>query len=231
MLQLKPLRAYFAGEVVAIEAAQLGASDGYVYAEVDRPLLTAREQRATGASNLEAQLALRIGGARAVMHVLPLHVHSFGSRRRAPLGIISAGLEGDSAEGASASAPVQTPSEQPAAPTRSSAELVSAVASVLRQAGVPVGLETQQLLESNLELKREVTQIRSDLEERSIEANRARETIEANERVMTCQICFQRRVNIALHSCGHMLCSQCGQHVERCPYCRGEITGSTRLRW
>ena len=121
--------------------------------------------------------------------------------------------------------------KQPVAPARSSTELVAAVTSVLRQAGVPVGLETQELLQSNLQLKSQLTQIRSDLEDRSIELSRARESIEATDRIVNCQICFQRRVNIALHSCGHLLCNQCAAHVERCPFCRGEITGNTGLRW
>ena len=165
------------------------------------------------------------------MHVLPLHVHSFRSRRE--LGDHTSQRGGVHA---AADAPTETqlPAAewQPAQPAaRSSAELVDAVASVLKQAGVPVGLETEKLLEANLRLQEEVTRGRADLEDRCIETSRMREQIDTNERTTTCQICFQRRVNIALHGCGHLMCSICAAHVERCPYCRGELTGSTQLRW
>eukprot|EP00966_Prymnesium_polylepis_P152138 3514380-Prymnesium_polylepis.1 len=60
MLQLRPLRVYFTGEVVAIEAAQVGASEGYVYAEIDSP--------PHDAPSGGGQIALRVGGARALVH-------------------------------------------------------------------------------------------------------------------------------------------------------------------
>lgn len=108
---------------------------------------------------------------------------------------------------------------------------MAAVASVLQQAGVPVDLNTEQLLASNLRLKKELGQLRADLEARCIEISAAQQTIEANERCLVCQICFQRRVNVALQDCGHMLCSQCNLHMDRCPFCRGDLTGCTLLRW
>ena len=224
MLQLRPLRTFFAGEVVAVDATQLGApADGLVYAEVDVP--HAPQPAATAGRRASGQIALRVGGSRAVMHVLPLKVHSFRSQRALSEQAAPAQQEVRAADGASPDAPAA----QPAA--RSSAELVEAVSSVLRQAGVPVGLETEQLLEVNLRLQDELASARADLEERCIEGSKMREQIESSERITTCQICFQRRVNIALHGCGHLMCSTCAAHVERCPYCRGELTGSTQMRW
>ena len=48
----------------------------------------------------------------------------------------------------------------------SSAELVDAVSSVLRRAGVPISLETRKLLDANLSLQAELTQYKSECEER-----------------------------------------------------------------
>ena len=81
MLQLVPMRPYFNGEVVAVDAANLsvavaaagGEDAGLVYAEIDvPPPTTGRRDR----------IALRVGSSRTVVHCLPLHVHSFRSQRR-----------------------------------------------------------------------------------------------------------------------------------------------------
>ena len=111
LLQLRPLRAYFAGEVVCISASQLGISaggdeaDGYVYAEVDVavPAATAPQADGRGGGGFfdsgggalsrmppgmppgmpsGPMVALRVGGQRARMQCLSLQVHSFRSIRR-----------------------------------------------------------------------------------------------------------------------------------------------------
>ena len=56
----------------------------------------------------------------------------------------------------------------------SSTELVDAVSSVLKKAGVPISLETQKLLDANLTLQAELSQYKHDLEERSLEASKAK---------------------------------------------------------
>ena len=71
----------------------------------------------------------------------------------------------------------------------SSAELVEAVSAVLRRAGVPLGLETTELLEANLALKTALGASRADLDEQALETTRCREQLEAMERVITCQVC------------------------------------------
>ena len=67
----------------------------------------------------------------------------------------------------------------------------------------------------------------------SAEAARAKEQLETADRITTCQVCMQRRVDTLLGGCGHLLCHECSRQIrDRCPFCRGELTGGTsRLRW
>ena len=101
------------------------------------------------------------------------------------------------------------------------------------RAQVPLGLETQQLLSSNLQLQEALHQARVDLDDRAAEASRARQALDAHERTTTCQVCMQRRVDAALQPCGHLLCTACAAQIrDRCPFCRHDLSGSTvRLRW
>ena len=240
MLQLRPLRAFFAGEVVAVRATHLGGGDALVYAQVDVDRPCAAAPTALGAVEQSAEealepLALRVGASSALMHVLPLHVHSFRTMRRHPAAAHAVEVC------AAAGMPLPPPPAQPSAHAQGgagaaaaagrSAELVEAVASVLRQAGVPVGLETTQMLESNLKLQADLRRAKAELETISAEALRSKEKLENSERMTTCQICFQRRVDVALNGCGHLLCQACAGVVERCPYCRGEHSGFTIMRW
>jgi hypothetical protein len=235
MLQLRPLRAYFVGEVVCVPANNMGGADdgALMYAEVD-------EAPGRGGAAMDVnggQIALRVGSGRALMHCMPLHVHSFRTRLR-PLGISPS--EG-SAEGSAPDPNAADGEEGPhdassgSAPPRgpSAAELVDAVASVLRRAGAPMGAETQQMLESNLRMQSELLQARSDAEDRAIEAARAKEALETAERSIQCQVCMTRRVDTVLSGCGHVLCAVCADQIhDRCPYCRDPLTGGTcRLRW
>ena len=236
--QLVPLRAYFAGEVVCIDASHIGSADGgMVYAEMD-------ESAAAGAAR--EQITLRVGSSRARVRLLPLHVHSFRSQRRA------VGGRGDARAGAGAGAgDAQAGSEPPMeadgmeadgarphggadAPSGpSAAELVDAVSSVLRRAGVPIGLETHNLLEANLQMQADLVKARADAEACALDASRAKDQLESAERSITCQVCMQNRVDTLLNGCGHVLCMACASHIhDRCPFCRAELTtGTTRLRW
>ena len=248
MLQLVPMRPYFNGEVVAVDAANLsvavaaagGEDAGLVYAEIDvPPPTTGRRDR----------IALRVGSSRTVVHCLPLHVHSFRSQRRTAGGggggveadVTNGGRTGErpeaGTEAESGSAAAASGSATHAGTTSggpSSTELVDAVSSVLKKAGVPISLETQKLLDANLTLQAELSQYKHDLEERSLEASKAKRELEASSRSTTCQVCMERRKDIVINVCGHMLCGTCmstGQ-IDRCPFCRREITtGTTRLRW
>ena len=272
LLQLRPLRAYFAGEVVCISASQLGISaggdeaDGYVYAEVDVavPAATAPQADGRGGGGFfdsgggalsrmppgmppgmpsGPMVALRVGGQRARMQCLSLQVHSFRSIRRERAeasGTTAVGVAvGGRAPGADGAMPGVMPGSstgaRPGVPTGgpSSAELVEAVSAVLRRAGVPLGLETTELLEANLALKTALITSRSKLEEQALETTRCREQLEAMERVITCQVCMTRRVDTLLGGCGHLLCATCARQVgERCPYCRAVVTGQMmRMRW
>ena len=102
---------------------------------------------------------------------------------------------------------------------------------------MPISLETQQLLDANLSLQRQVTDYAKELEERSLEASHAKRQLEQMQRSTTCQVCMERRVDTLLNGCGHMLCAQCIGRIaapdieDRCPYCRREFSGTTKLRW
>jgi hypothetical protein len=203
-----------------------------MYAEVDKA--SARSGDAIDVNG--GQIALRVGSGRALMHCMPLHVHSFCTRMR-PVRISPS--EG-ATEGGAPDLTAANDGEEPHDPSGgstprgpSAAELVDAVASVLRRAGAPMGAEAQQMLESNLRMQSELLQARSDAEDRAIEAARAKEALESAERSIQCQVCMQRRVDTVLSGCGHVLCSVCaGQIHDRCPYCRDPLSaGTCRLRW
>ena len=40
-----------------------------------------------------------------------------------------------------------------------------------------------------------------------------------DEDALDCCVCFDARVNVSM-KCGHLLCDQCVQSVDRCPTCR-----------
>ena len=234
MLQLVPMRPYFAGEVVAVDALNLGGGSddgGRVYAEVDVP---------PPPSGRRDHIALRVGSGRALLQCLPLHVHSFRSQRKAAeaedadaANVPASQASNDAATTGGASATNGVGGSGGSAPSGPSpAELVDAVSSVLRRAGVPIGLETAKLLDANLALQAELSTYKLELEERTIEAGKAKRELESTKRGVTCQICMERKVEIALNACGHMLCAQCVGRIDSCPFCRRElVTGTTRLRW
>ena len=200
--------------------------------------------RSTRPSATADPIALRLGGAAAVQCLL-LNVHSFKSTRVGPTPTAADGAAADGGDAAgeggggrrrdeAAGAGGDTGGKGGGGP--SSAELVDAVSSVLRRAGVPLGLKTQELLDANLRLQAELRAARSDLEEQIIEATRAKEALEAAEATSTCQVCMQRRVDVLMNGCGHVLCSGCVRQIsnadQRCPFCRHGLTeGTTRLRW
>ena len=97
---------------------------------------------------------------------------------------------------------------------------------------MPIGLETQKLLDANLSLQAELSQLKAEYEDKNIESARAKRELESAQRTTTCQVCMERRVDLVLNACGHMLCTQCAGQIDRCPFCRRELeTGATRLRW
>ena len=193
---------------------------------------------------------LRVGGS-ILVRCLPLNVHSFKTQRSLPAassgdayaatnaaasqggGHNSSNHNAADVEGGGNDAAAGGGSALGGVPSGpSAAELTGAVSSVLRRAGVPIGLETQKLLELNLSLQSEVQALNKECEERSLEANKAREQLESAERTITCQVCMQRKVDTLLVGCGHMLCAGCTPLMQRCPFCRDEMTaGSMRLRW
>ena len=69
------------------------------------------------------------------------------------------------------------------------------------------------------------------LEDRGIEADKAKREMEQAKRSTTCQICMERRVELVLNGCGHVICAPCIVQVDRCPFCRREMQGTTKLRW
>merc|ERR1712154_57273 len=45
-----------------------------------------------------------------------------------------------------------------------------------------------------------------------------------------CRICRDRKKDTVLVPCGHCLCSQCCQKVQKCPMCRARIERSIKIR-
>jgi hypothetical protein len=64
-------------------------------------------------------------------------------------------------------------------------------------------------------------------------AGAASRLVEAHESDMTCVICMDRRRNMALQPCGHLvLCRECAGHFRRgsrCPICKGRVTRTQEM--
>jgi len=156
LLQLKPARAFFVGEVVAVQAE----GGGYRYALVD----AARKADAP-ADQARRLVALRTPD---LAHVSPLAVFCFGTQRRPPPAADSddaaaadaadAAADGATAAAAATSADAAAgPSEPPQPPQPpallGSAQLMEAVASVMRRAGTPLDADRQLLRQTNLQVR------------------------------------------------------------------------------
>ncbi len=221
---LKPLRAFFAGEVVAVQAAE-GEGGGYRYAVVD----VARPVDAP-ADEARRPLALR---SPELIHVSPLAVYAFASQRPPPpvggaavraaaaSGAAAPSQPGSSADGAADSSPPPPP--QPAA--LDSSQLLEAVAGVMAKAGTPLDAERRQLLQDNVQLRDELKQARTELAKAKREASDYKDSFD-------CQICYARKVDVLINECGHTLCHVCVQSVNaRCPFCRKEFDTASRFYW
>ena len=131
-------------------------------------------------------------------------MHSFRSQRRTAGGGGGGGAEADVTNGGrtgerpeagteaeSGSAAAASGSATHAGTTSggpSSTELVDAVSSVLKKAGVPISLETQKLLDANLTLQAELSQYKHDLEERSLEASKAKRELEKKYKLAAAKV-------------------------------------------
>jgi hypothetical protein len=54
------------------------------------------------------------------------------------------------------------------------------------------------------------------------------ELIPTDIKELQCDICRENKKNIGL-SCGHMYCAKCLENIDRCPYCRKDITQTTQM--
>lgn len=56
------------------------------------------------------------------------------------------------------------------------------------------------------------------------------ETLDGSQpRQVQCRVCMDRVPNLALRSCGHVLCKECGSRIVICPFCRKPIIGTMTL--
>mmetsp|Transcript_73681 Transcript_73681/g.123060 ORF Transcript_73681/g.123060 Transcript_73681/m.123060 type:complete len:241 (+) Transcript_73681:2-724(+) len=233
MLQLKPLRPFFAGEVVAVahEGNAAASSGELVYAVVDA---------AHAGGDAKRPVALRLSTTKSLLHELPLGVFSFSSHRLAP----SSGRDGEAggpcearshvveASGRQERGQLLPPLSEPAtgAAAVGSAALVDAVSSVLAAANLPMGLEARQLLERNLKLQEELDAARAELTVALREGKLAVDRLEELKEQNTCQICLSRAVDALLVGCGHLLCRACVPHCNgRCPFCRANFSSAAHF--
>ena len=102
---------------------------------------------------------------------------------------------------------------------------MEAVASVMSRAGTPLDADRRQLLQTNLQLRDELKEACTELAKAQREAADYKDSFD-------CSICYARKVDVLINTCGHTLCHVCVQSVgARCPFCRKEFTAASRFYW
>jgi rubrerythrin len=98
------------------------------------------------------------------------------------------------------------------------ASLVHGVQSMLKRVGLPLSLDTQELMGQNLQLKTELAQMQESKHKLEAELKNSKEEV---SQAFQCQICQVSSVNHVLDQCGHTVCGDCLPNLRnRCPYCR-----------
>ena len=224
MLRLRPLRSFFAGEIVALQA---DGGEGFVYARVDEACAADESGRGF------VQLRL---GERGLQRVPALSVYSFNSNRVSPQRGVAA-THADTAGTIEWAGATMAPSHvaEAGASQGPSLELdaaafVSAVATVLERANLPIDVERQELLSHNLALRDEVSQANRERELALDESSRALKELDELREANTCQICLNNKIDTLLVGCGHLRCSACVDQVNlRCPFCRAHFDGVAKF--
>jgi hypothetical protein len=243
LLQLRPLREYHHGEVVAWRA-----DDNVMrYATVvswktetaaDDSAPTSTGGAAAAAGGLLQRVELRVDDQEnQVRSLLATQVFSFRSNRGRHRALVPTGDGRPRSFGSAAAVGVDSlyepePEPEPAAPRASNptavaasprttasrpvpaAEVSRAVRDLLAMLDVPVSLDQQQLLQAKLQMQEQLSEAQRELQALRGGLTTAEEELEKYKEAFTCQICMDRNANVALVRCGHRFCNECMHRLQ-----------------
>ncbi|KDO29648.1 hypothetical protein SPRG_05600 [Saprolegnia parasitica CBS 223.65] len=207
-LELKPLRSFLPGEVVAIE----GSNHEHVYATV------VAEQTTFGLK----QVQLCVDTKHTTKWLPSTQVFSFQSVRQASTTTSAATLTTTAVQSA---AVTSVPSSTPSLPI-SETQVLDAVNELLGRVNMSLSAPYEALVQETLRLKQRLAHAEESYRAASERIEEAlvekKEVLEA----MTCSVCFENDVNRVLVPCGHVFCSACVGRFPRnkCPTCRHDIS-------
>ncbi|OQS01509.1 hypothetical protein ACHHYP_00661 [Achlya hypogyna] len=200
-LELKPLRSFLPGEIVAIADAE----GRYVYGAV------VQEQLANGLKHVEVL-------APEAQWLPSTQVLAFQSRRQ-------------SAAPAKAPIPLQReavaplPTTAPALPVAET-HVLDAVNELLGRLNMSLSAPYEELMRETVRLKQRLVHaeesFRAASERIEVALQEKKDVLEA----MTCSVCLENDVNRVLVPCGHVFCGTCVGRLPRakCPVCRVDFT-------
>eukprot|EP01052_Picozoa_sp_SAG31_P027338 SAG31_NODE_2551_length_5512_cov_1.835027_1_plen_1069_part_00 len=240
-LQLRPLRSYTSGEVVAWKSDEVDADGRQImrYGTVVAPGSGHLDQNncdalATGTTSLQT-IEVRLD-KQIVKRLLTTSIYSFRSNRngRAPatetrLSLASHPSSLQQTPQASTNAlelgiTSRDPHDRMEGAeagrqgvddrTVSKREVVGAVHDLLTMLDLPLSLQQQELLEETLRLRQEVAAAAAEKQRVDDAMREVEAQLQTFKDAFTCQICMHARANLALVSCGHRFCNGCMHRLE-----------------
>jgi sacsin len=248
LIQLKPLRRFYGGEIVAIKKSLIKTSSDPASATALAAELRSRPGTGAGGADVTSDLVYypslvyaRISadftptdedgvclvpldiGESEVISVLNTEVFSFrmvGPRDQAPrVGSASKSIVPASSLVNASGGPSST---IPHSGGVSSAVFAAALEDLLASSGIPLDMDRQQLMASYIEMKQSLATTRKELIDLKAMNVKANQELEASRSSLQCKICFSGVADVAFVGCGHIYCSKCSLQVQggRCPQCR-----------
>lgn len=179
------------------------------------------------------RVALKGQGGRSLV-LLSTSVYSFRAGREARAAGATATPAGAAAGGSPPPRqprPDATASPRPAlAPARlapvSIDEVLGALQSLHRRAGLPLSLDLSSLTQRLLQLQADAARLEADLASERALRLAAQDRLQHEAGLRSCQVCFGNEVSKVLVPCGHTVCEACMGQLRgggKCPFCRTHV--------
>ncbi|ETW06282.1 hypothetical protein, variant [Aphanomyces invadans] len=215
-LELKPMRTFTEGEVVAVEANQ-----AYVYAVVCG-------EKAVEVSGIQ-QVLVRTSSS-TTRWMRSTHVYSFKSERR-PRGTAPSSAttpratRASVAPGAVAAIP-PSPDAPPLPPAILDHHVIDAVNGLLARLNLRLSAPYESLVADVMQLQQRVAAAEQS---NAAMADRLNDALQVNNDLVdsfVCSICLEHHVDRVLVPCGHIFCHHCTHRIapRKCPVCRHVFT-------
>ncbi|KAJ0897057.1 putative transcription factor C2H2 family [Helianthus annuus] len=108
-------------------------------------------------------------------------------------------------------------------------EFVEAVDGRLSIAGINMDTDNQRLHQKTLSLQERLDESQAALVLEQKKSEMARKEVDTAEVGLLCRICLTNKIDSTVVPCGHVLCHQCLSLVSRCPFCRVQFATTIRI--